>query len=238
MNNNNNNSNNNFIDYKAEVVIKQFEKRCLALNEQYDAKIDPNYYISQFNDFTSSIRYFADLQEQLYMELKTKYPNLDFGIRGRSKTAFSYFSKVLEKLRKNPFEIAEVQDLFANKVFVRSIDFPIDNVTSYYDGSFAISSGLHELNLMENDALVFPSTNFKAANASISLVLKNLEEQIVKKQNSIFIKDLDTGILYNLANSTQKRTNQNSLVPYIYEIEKISHEFYSNNVFIRCKIKD
>lgn len=228
---------NDFIDYQAEVVVKQFEKRCLALNEKYQANIDPDYYISQFNNFSSAIRYFADLQEQLYMELKTKYPNLDFGIRGRSKTAFSYFNKVLEKLRQNPFELAEVQDLFANKVFVRSLDFPIDTVTSYYDGSFSIHSGLHELDLIENDALVF-NTDTQISTKPNVIVLRNLTEQVIKEGPNIFIKDLDTGVMRNLAHSTLKRSNKNSLIPYLYDMEEVSNEFYSSKGFKRCKIKD
>lgn len=226
---NNNSNNNDFIDYNAEVVIKQFEKRCTALNKKYQANIDPDYYISQFNNFSSAIRYFADLQEQLYMKLKTAYPNLDFGIRGRSKTAFSYFSKVLEKLRKDPFELAEIHDLFANKVFVRSIDFPIDTVDSYFDGSFAINSGLQELNLIEGDVIT---------TENCTTLIKNPSSQIVQQGSEIFIKDLDTGIMQNLSNSTLKRSNKDSLVPYLYEMEKISHTFYSNEGFVRCKIKD
>lgn len=225
-----NNTSNNFIDYQAETVIKQFEKYCNELNKQYQTNIDPNYYISQFNNFSSSIQYFAELQEQLYIQLKTSFPNLDFGIRGRSKTAFSYFTKVLERLKKDPFEIAEIQDLFANKVFVRSIDFPIDKISFYYDDSFAIYSGHHELDLIHDDALVFPNGNV--------IIIRNPSEQIIKKDSNLFIKDLDTGILCNLNDATLKRSNQTSLIPYLYEMEKVSYKFYSSIGFERCKIRD
>lgn len=231
------NTNNDFIDYQAEIVIKQFEKRCNDLNAQYNSDIDSHYYIAQFNNFSSSIQYFADLQEKLYMELKTKYPNLDFGIRGRSKTAFSYFTKVLQKLRKNPFEIAEIQDLFANKIFIRSLDFPIDHISHYYDGTFSIHSGLHELDLITDDAFVF-ETDPKVPNQPNTIVLKNIKEQIIQDQSEVLIKDLDTGIIRGIINATLKRSNKNSLVPYLYEMEKLSYDFYSNMGFIRCKIKD
>lgn len=229
--------NNKFIDYHSEIVIRQFEKQCYALNKKYSCHINPDYYISQFNKYSSSIRYFSELQQKLYMELKTKFPNLDFGIRGRSKTALSYFTKVLDKLKKDPFSIAEVQDQFANKVFLRSVNFPIDRIEIYDDGSFIIHSGIHELSLIENDALEF-SSDVHNPNYPNTIVIRDLSEQIVVKDQDLQIKDLDTGLMRNLTGSTLKRSNKNCLIPYVYKMRKISVDLYSSVGFNRCKIKD
>lgn len=229
--------NNEFIDYHSEIVVKQFEKRCEALNEKYNSHIDAYYYISHFNQFNSSIKYFSNLQERLYKELKTKFPNLDFGIRGRSKTALSYFTKILDKLQKDPFSIAEVQDQFANKVFLRSINFPIDKIDIYYDKSFIIGSGLYELNLIESDALEF-SPDSKNPNYPNTIIIKNPSEQIIIEDNTLLVKDFDTGIMRNIANATLKRSNKDSLIPYLYKMRKVSVDLYANAGFERCKIKD
>lgn len=229
--------NNEFIDYHSEIVIKQFERQCDTLNKKYNSNIDAYHYISQFNKFSSSIRYFAELQEKLYRELKTKFPNLDFGIRGRSKTALSYFTKVLDKLKKDPFSIAEVQDQFANKVFLRSIDFPIDKVNIYYDGTYNINSGLHELSLIASDALNF-SPDVQNPNYPNTIIIKNLSEQLVPKDNDLWVKDLDTGIMRNVTGATLKRSNEASLIPYLYKMRNISVDLYANAGFERCKIRD
>lgn len=233
----NNNKEEVFIDYCAEVVLKQFEKKCENLNQKYNCNIDPNYYISQFNLYHSSIKYFSQLQEDLYVKLKEKFPNVDFGIRGRTKTALSYFDKVLKKLEKNPFEIAEVLDQFANKIFIRSIDFPIDKIINYYDGSFGIFSGISDLTFMKNDAFSF-NINPKYPQQQNTIVLKNPSEQIIKKGDQVFVKDLDNGIMRNMADATLKRSNKDSLIPYLYEMRNFSSEFYSSLGFKRCKIKD
>lgn len=229
--------NNEFIDYHSEIVIKQFERQCDALNKKYNSNIDAYHYISQFNKFSSSIRYFSELQEKLYGELKTKFPNLDFGIRGRSKTALSYFTKVLDKLKKDPFSIAEVQDQFANKVFLRSIDFPIDKVNIYYDGTYNINSGLHELSLIKSDALNF-SPDIQNPNYPNTIIIKNPSEQLVSKGNNLWVKDLDTGIMRNVTGATLKRSNEASLIPYLYKMRNISVDLYANSGFERCKIRD
>ncbi len=229
--------NNEFIDYHSEIVIKQFEKQCDALNRKYNSHIDGYHYIAQFDKFSTSIKYFAELQEKLYAELKTKFPNLDFGIRGRSKTALSYFSKVLDKLKKDPFSIAEVQDQFANKVFLRSVDFPIDKVNTYYDGTYHINSGLHELNLIESDALEF-SADTQNPNSPNTIIIKNPSEQIVAKNQEIWIRDLNTGAMRNITGATLKRSNKDSLIPYLYKMRNVSVDFYANAGFERCKIRD
>lgn len=234
---NNNDKEEYFIDYHAEMVLKQFEKKCAVLNKKYNSNIDPNYYISQFNLYNSSIRYFSQVQEDLYVKLKESFPNVDFGIRGRTKTALSYFDKVLKKLEKNPFEIAEVLDQFANKIFVRSVIFPIDKIRHHYDGTFSISSGLYNLNFIKGDAFTF-DTDSKNSDSPSTVVLKNPSEQIIKKEGQVFIKDLDSGVIRNIANAELKRSNKNSLVPYLYEMRKISSEFYSDLGFERRKIKD
>ena len=230
-------NNNNFIDAHSGTVIKQFEKQCDILNEKYKADIDPSYYILQFNNFSKAINYFATLQEDLYMTLKTKFPNLDFGIRGRTKTAFSYFTKVLEKLKQNPFEIAEVQDLFANKIFLRSLIYPIDEVLAFYDGSFSIHSGFDEIHLVKGDAFVFDNTS-QNPNHINTIVLKNIRRQILKKDSDVFIRDLDTGIIRNIRTSALQRSNEATLSPILYDLEEVAYNFYCSKGFELCKRKD
>lgn len=230
-------NNNDFIDYNAETIIKQFVVQCNEINEIYKSHIDPYFYIAQFYQFSSSIRYYAELQEQLYKELKTQLPSMDFGIRGRSKTAFSYFQKVLEKLRKQPFNIASIEDQFANKIFLRSIDYPIDNIDIYCDNSFMLYSGCYELNLIDGDALKLQHSD-QLPSYLDTIIIKNPSEQIIIKDNNIFLKDLDTGIICDITGATLKRSNKDTLIPYIYEMRKISADFYTKSGFERCKTKD
>lgn len=229
----------NLVDYHfndTEPIRKQFVAKCAEISKLSGVQIDPYYYFEQFDNFSGSIAYFADIQTELYAKLKTKYPELEFGIRGRTKAPLNYYEKVIKKLIQNPFEKPKIYDQFANKIFLMSVQYSIDSI-NIEDEKVQIESDKELFDIDINDCFDFLYKN------SIRAVLVEDLSNIIIDNGEVFILFLDkednTTKKLPLSNAIHyRKSSKDDLVPYCYEIRKDILEFYETKKFERKKTKN
>lgn len=230
-----------------EDVYKQFEKKVASINKIVGLKINANDYKLQYEVHEASIGEYMNLQRQFYETIHNKYPNLSFGMSGRLKSPFSHYEKTIRKfidlIKKDEFRNVEIFDDYAIKVFILSIDYPIDKVSIDSEGIY-IDSGTDEFRLED-----FSNDEEDVKDVfEFTYEGKKLDVLVEKGQLNVSIVDNIPYICTNVNEKTVtlplntaekfKRSCKEDLVPYCYSIQKEAEEFYNSNGFATKKRKD
>lgn len=223
----------------SESIYRQFEEKCAILSEISGLVINPDDYQVQYEAQKSSVNYYMDSQNELYGFLYKKYPNIEFAMAGRLKSPFSYFEKVIRKyinqLSKDEFRIVEVLDVYAIKVFLLNINYPVDKVSIDSEGIY-VDSGANEFRIEKDDCFEFTNDG-KTINAIVkegatNVYVDNSTPRICTTRNN---EDFDFPL--NTA-TTYKKSSKDHLVKYCYKFQEDIAEFYNNQNFTTRKMKD
>ncbi|MCI9286826.1 MAG: hypothetical protein HFJ57_02420 [Clostridia bacterium] len=222
-----------------EPIYKQFEEKCATLSQISGLVITPDDYQVQYEAQKSSVNYYMDSQTELYGFLYKKYPNVEFAMAGRLKSPFSYYEKVIrkfiEQLSKDEFRIVEVLDVYAIKVFLLSINYPVDKVSVDTEGIY-IDSGANEFRIDKDDCFEFIHKG-KVITALVNegatnVYVDNSTPRICTTRNN---EDFDFPL--NTAN-TYKKSSKEHLVKYCYKFQEDIAAFYNDKNFNTRKMKD
>lgn len=227
----------------TEDIYKQFERKCAYLKRIAGIIVNPADYKLQYEIHEASMDDYINIQTELYETLYNKYPQLEFGMTGRFKSSFSHYEKIIRKfielIEKDDLRPVEILDDFAMKIFIFSIDYPVDKVSVDTEGIY-IDCGPDEFRISNNpdakDAFEF---NYKGR--TINVLVENDQSNIWIDDGTPYISTTlnDEEIVLPLTDSTQyKRSNKEDLVPYCYSIQKDVEEFYNSKGFITKKRKD
>ena len=193
---------------------------------------------------SSSIEYSSFLQNELFKYLKFLYPELDFAIRGRTKTAKSNFDKLAEKLEDDPYNTVKINDEFANRIFIHSRNVPIENLYFDQDG-IHICSGLEDLLISKGDVIHFPQeTGLHSILVNDLSILKQQKKYDTKNQstiNDVFIDIPSNDGLTNsisIKNCICEKSSSDILIPYCYKLKQAISTFYNSIGFSLLKEKD
>lgn len=222
-----------------EPIYKQFEQKCRALSKISGLIIDPDDYQVQYEAHKSSVNKYMDLQDELYGFLYKKYPNVEFAMAGRLKSPFSYYEKVIrkfiEQLSKDEYRTVEVLDVYAMKVFLLNINYPIDKVSVDMEGIY-IDSGANEFRIEKDDCFEFLHDG-NAINAVVkedvsNIYVDNVTPHICTTRNN---KEFDFPL--NLA-TTYKKSSKEHLIKYCYKFQDDIAKFCNDKKFATKKMKD
>lgn len=222
-----------------EPIYKQFEKKCSILTRLSGIIINPNDYQLQYELHASSMDSYISFQTDLYKTLYEKYPNLEFGMSGRLKSHFSHYEKVIRKfielIERDEFRVVEILDDYAIKIFILSINYPIDKISIDIEGIY-IDSGADEFRINDKDTFEFlydgKSLNIPVKDEQSNIWIDNGVPYICTNYNDKeIVLPLSTAITY-------KRSNKEDLVDYCYEIQKDIESFYNSKGFDTKKRKD
>ena len=222
-----------------EPIYKQFERKCATLSKMSGLVINPDDYQIQYESQMSSINHYMDLQNELYGFLYKKYPNVEFAIAGRAKSSFSYYEKVIrkfiEQLLKDEYRIVEILDVYAVKVFLLNVNYPIDKVSIDMEGIY-IDSGANEFRIDKDDCFEFVYGD-KTIDAVVkegfsNVYIDNTVPHICTTRND---KTFDFPL--NMA-TTLKKSSKELLVKYCYKFQETIGEFYNDKKFTTKKMKD
>lgn len=222
-----------------EPIYKQFEEKCATLSKLSGLVIDPYTYQVQYEAQKSSVDYYMDSQSELYGFLYNKYPNVEFAMAGRLKSPFSYYEKVIrkyiEQLSKDEFRIVEVLDVYAIKVFLLNINYPVDKVSIDTEGIY-IDSGPNEFRIDKDDCFEFIHEG-KAITALVNegatnVYVDNSTPRICTTRNN---EDFDFPL--NKA-TTYKKSSKEHLTKYCYKFQEDIATFYNDRKFTTRKMKD
>ncbi|MCI8482026.1 MAG: hypothetical protein HFJ27_02870 [Clostridia bacterium] len=223
----------------TEPIYKQFEKKCAMLSRLSYLIINPNDYQLQYKLHEASLEDFIDLQTKLYGFLYKKYPNVEFGMSGRFKSPFSHYEKVIRKFvdlfQKDEFKPVEILDDYAIKVFLLSINYPIDKVSIDSEGIY-VDCGPDEFRILSGDAFEFSYKNqlfpiVVEKNASNVWVNNSIPYIHTTRNNQELNLPLNTAITY-------KKSSKEDLVKYCYDFQKDIENFYAEEDFKTKKRKD
>lgn len=222
-----------------EPIYKQFEEKCATLSKLSSLVIDPYAYQVQYEAQKSSVNYYMDLQNELYGFLYKKYPNIEFAMAGRLKSSFSYYEKIIrkyiEQLSKDEFRIVEVLDVYAIKVFLLNINYPVDKISVDSEGIY-IDSGANEFRIDKDDCFEFMHEG-KAITALVNddatnVYVDNSTPHIcTTRNNEEFDFPLNTATTY-------KKSSKEHLVKYCYKFQEDIAAFYNEKEFTTRKMKD
>lgn len=204
-------------------IIEQFKTMCKDLEQTSKQPIDTQFYIDRYYLYTSekAINEFKDIQERMYIYLKSIYPNIDFGIRGRTKSPFSYFQKILNKLEEDPHTNAYVNDECANKIFIRSRDCKMQKANYDAEGPY-ITQGKEIIRITPGDVLCV-NFNGNYYNINVTSIAKSLD----LRDNHIYVKTPE-GLIIPIENGILKKCNNNYLIPFCYKFRDLVDEFCKN----------
>lgn len=222
-----------------EPIYKQFEEKCATLSHLSGLVIDPDAYQVQYEAQKSSVNYYMDLQNELYGFLYKKYPNIEFAMAGRLKSSFSYYEKVIrkyiEQLSKDECRIVEVLDVYAIKVFLLNINYPIDKVSIDSEGIY-IDSGANEFRIDKDDCFEFMHegkviTALVNDDATNVYVDNSTPHICTTRNNEAFDFPLNTATTY-------KKSSKEHLTKHCYKFQEDIATFYNDKNFITRKMKD
>lgn len=224
----------------TEPIYKQFEKKCITLSEISGIIINPDDYQLQYQLHESALDSYIDFQTDLYKTLYEKYPNVEFGMSGRLKSPFSHYEKVVRKfidlIQKDELRTVEILDDYAMKIFILSINYPVDKISVDSEGIY-IDSGADEFRINEGDVFEILHNG-----RSLNIVVdKGVANVWIDKKNvphiSTVIDDKDTIFPLNMA-TTYKKSCKEHLVNYCRDFQNDVEEFYNNRGFATKKRKD
>lgn len=222
-----------------EDDYKQFERKCAHLSRLSGLVINPRIYQLQYNLHVSSIDTYMELQNESYKSLMEKYPNIDFGMSGRLKSPFSHYEKVIRKFidlfEKDEIKPVEILDDYAMKIFIFSINYPVDKISIDSEGIY-VDSGADEFRICDKDAF-----EFEYENRILNVVVNDGQTNVWIDNGVPYISTTinDKDIVLPLTKALNyKRSNKEDLVPYCYEIQKDIESFYNSNGFVTKKRKD
>lgn len=213
-------------------VIGQFITLCKELARSLSLEVDPYFYINRYNDYTSKegINKFIKVQEGMYSKLKSAHPDIDFGIRGRTKSSFSFFQKILNKLEEFP-EAPVIYDEFANKIFIRSRNCRIHSTGINKEGPYIIY-GKEHIPINPNDII-----EINLNNECYRITISTLHKTLCVKNNNIYVKG-PNNLLIPIQNATLIKSNENELNPRCYDFSNEINDFYSELNFKSLAQKD
>lgn len=230
-----------------EPIYKQFEKKCEKLSDLTGLVIDPLDYQVQYKLHESRKSEYIDLQTKLYAKLYKKYPNVEFGMSGRLKSPFSHYEKVIRKFvqqfEKDEIKPVSILDVYAIKVFLRHINYPVDKISVDSEGIY-IDSGANEFRFSDGDSFDF-EYNEKTHNVVVQAGASNIWIDNSIPHISTTIDDEPVDFLLNTA-KTYKRSTEQHLIKYCYEFQKEIEKFFNtlkskdkqDNSFVTKKKKD
>lgn len=222
-----------------EPIFKQFERKCATLTRLSNLIIDPNDYQLQYNIHESSLDDFIQLQTDLYGFLYEKYPHLDFGMAGRFKSPFSHYEKVIRKFidlfQKDDFQAVEIMDDYAIKVFLLSLNYPINKISIDSEGIY-IDSGPDEFRIIDGDCFEIP---FESKKLNIS-VQENARNVWIDNNTPYICANRNGKDIYLPLSTatTYKKSSKEDLVPYCNDFQKDIESFYESQGFETKKRKD
>lgn len=237
---------------KNEDIYKQFEKKCSYLSKISGIKIDPSYYKLQYEIQEASMSDYIELQTEIYKTVDNKFPQLDFGISGRLKSPYSYYEKIIRKyvnlIEKDEFVLVEVLDTFAMKMFVSSINYPINKVSVDSDGIY-IDSGPDEFRISEPIILDVPYKNRLVTDAFefnyngqiiTALVEDGLSNIWINNSVPYICTTINNEKLTFPLNSAinYKKSHKEDLTPYCAAIQETIQEYLNSHGFTTKKRKD
>lgn len=235
-----------------EDIYQQFEKKCLYLSKLSGMKIDPTYYKLQYEIQEASIHDYVELQTEIYKTIDRKFPQIDFGMSGRLKSPFSYYEKIIRKyinlIEKDEFVIVEVLDDFAMKIFVSSINYPVDKISVDDDGIY-IDSGPDEFRISEPNNIEYPVKNKLVTDAfEFDYNGKRITVIVEDGMSNVYIDNKIPYICTTINNEkvtlplnsaiTYKKSHKEDLVPYCAAIQDTVQDFLNSQGFMTKKRKD
>lgn len=222
------------LDENDEDIIEQFKKCCYEMKRLYKTNIDVDYYIVRYNEYTSqnSLLQFKNIQEKMYHTLKSKYPDIDFGIRGRTKSPFSYFQKILNKLEDNPKQPVYVNDECANKIFIRSRKCKINEIGIDNEGPYIIY-GKEMIYIKAGDCL---NVNFNGRYYN-NIYISSLSKSLFLKDDHIYVKTSE-GFIVPIQDGILEQSSKEDLIPFCYKFRDEIDKFYENLNFELVKQAD
>lgn len=235
-----------------EEIYKQFEKKCAYLSRLSGLKLDPSYYKLQYEIQEASIADYVNFQTEIYEIIAKKFPELDFGISGRLKSPFSYYEKIIRKfvnlLEKDELKTVEVLDTFAMKLFVLSVNYPVDKISADSDGIY-IDSGPDEFRISEPISLDVPYKNrlvtdafeFNYNGRKILVLVEEGLNNVWTANNIPYICTTIDGekISFPLnAAINYKKSHKEDLVSYCAAIQETVQDFLNTAGFTTKKRKD
>lgn len=222
-----------------EPIYKQFEQKCSTLSKISGLIINPDDYQIQYEAQKSSVNRYMDLQDELYGFLYKKYPNVEFAMAGRLKSPFSYYEKVIRKfiqqLAKDEYRIVEVLDVYAIKVFLLNINYPIDKVSVDMEGIY-IDSGANEFRIEKDDCFEFlhkgNTISAVVKEGASNVYVDHITPHICATRNK---QEFDFPL--NLA-TAYKKSSKDHLVKYCYKFQDDIAQFCNDKEFVTRKMKD
>lgn len=235
-----------------EDIYKQFERKCSYLSRLSGMKIDPTYYKLQYDIQEASMNDYVELQTQIYKTIDSKFPQLDFGMSGRLKSPFSYYEKIIKKyinlIEKDEFVLVEVLDDFAMKVFVTSINYPVDKISVDDDGIY-IDSGPDEFRISEPNNIEYPVKNKLVTDAfefdyngrKITIIVEDGMSNVYVDNTIPYICTTinNEKVTFPLNSAiTYKKSHKEDLVPYCVAIQEAAQDYLNSQGFVTKKRKD
>lgn len=221
-----------------ESIYKQFERKCNTLSKIANIVINPLDYQLQYELHESELDSYIDLQTELYGKLYEKYPQIEFGMSGRLKSSFSHYEKVIRKfidlIEKDEFKTVEILDDYAIKVFILSINYPVDKISVDSDGIY-IDSGADEFRIDKNDCFEFIYQD-KKLSIPIKDDLTNYWIDNMTPYISTVIEGKEVILPLNEA-ITYKKSGRDYLVDYCRDFQNDIEDFYNEKGFVTKKRK-
>ncbi len=224
----------------TKPIYKQFEQKCEILTNLSGLIISPEDYQIQYEAQKSSVNKYMDLQDELYRFLYHKYPNVEFAMAGRLKSPFSYYEKVIrkfiEQLLKDEYKIVKVLDVYAMKVLLTNINYPIDKVSVDMQGIY-IDCGPNEFRIEKDDCFEF-SHEGNTISAVVKEGASNIYIDHVTPHICTTTRDKKDLILPLSLASIYKKSSKEHLVKYCYKFQEDIGEFCNHKKFETKKMKD
>lgn len=261
----------------TEPIFKQFEEKLEKISELFEVSLDPYAYQSQYETHLDSLATYMKLQNEIAEKLHIANPELQFGIAGRLKSFSSYYEKIIRKyielLEKDEFKKEEfgtnkkfkpieIHDLYAFKVFLLSLRYPISKVSMDGEGIY-IDCGSKEFRINDKDCFEFSLDNGKSITVPVKSfkvnAKKNADEAIngimgnevpALKETNIFVEQNRSYIKYTDPNTNQNiklalkdathyiRSNKGILIPNCYKFQPKIVQILNEHKFEVLKEKD
>lgn len=222
-----------------EPIYKQFERKCASLTRISGVVINPIDYQLQYELHESSVDTYVDFQTELYGTLYEKYPNVEFGMAGRLKSSFSHYEKVIRKFvelfQRDEFKTAQILDDYAIKIFILSINYPVDKISVDSEGIY-IDSGADEFRIDDGDCF-----EFLYKDKPINVLVKEGASNVWIDNTIPYIRTVknDEEIILPLNTATQyKKSTKDHLVDFCRDFQKDVEDFYNSKGFDTKKRKD
>lgn len=232
-----------------EPIYSQFERKCAILSELSGTIIDPSAYQLQYDLHSLYMDSYVNLQTAVYGYIYEKHPELEFGMSGRLKSPFSHYEKIIRKsvelLEKDEFHAVEILDVYAMKIFIRSVSYDIDKISFDSDGPY-IRSGANVYRLANNDVFSIPY-NGSTIDAVVKIEDREYKNGRIKECSNVFFENGVPYIRITRDNEKlvlplndavkYKKSNRDDLVGYCTEVDKDVEKFLSSDREYKFQIR-